>query len=163
MKIKILRRALPFAFLPMLILIGGSNADAQVKADVRKGIFPQGKQGHATNFTGKAYAIGLVDSDSVYSTVVGNVYFEAGARSNWHSHPGGQILIITDEVGYHQIKGQPKQILHKGDVVKYPPNILHWHGASPDIGMQQMYIIPNSEKGIVEWKEAVTDRVYKGN
>ena len=163
MKIKILSRALPFAFLQMLLLISCSNADSQAKADVSKGIFPQGKQGPATTFTGKAYAIGLVDSDSIYSTVVGNVYFEAGARSHWHSHPGGQILIITDGVGYHQIIGQPKQILHKGDVVKCPPNILHWHGASPDTGMQQMYIIPNTEKGIVEWKEAVTDNVYKGN
>ena len=94
------------------------------------------------------------------ATAPGNVYFEPGARSNWHLHPAGQILVITDGTGYHQIKGGPKQILRKGDIVKCPPNTLHWHGASRDTGMQQLYIIPNSEKGIVEWKQPVTDAEY---
>lgn len=130
--------------------------------DVSKGIFPEGKQGPATTFTGKVYYLGLVEADSIYTTAVGNVYFEPGARSHWHTHPAGQILVITDGVGYHQIKGQPRQTLHKGDIVKCPPNTLHWHGASQDTGMQQMYIIPNTGKGTVDWKEAVTDEVYKG-
>ncbi|HEY0655452.1 MAG TPA: cupin domain-containing protein, partial [Chryseosolibacter sp.] len=77
-------------------------------------IFPQGQLGPATNFTGKAYNFGLVPNDSMYNTLVGNVYFEAGARSNWHKHPGGQILIITDGEGYHQIDGQPRQTMKKG-------------------------------------------------
>ena len=123
-------------------------------------IFPQGQKGSAELFTGAAYNYGLLPPDSIYTTLVGNVYFEPGARSNWHSHPAGQILIITDGVGYHQIKGQPKETLRKGDVVKCPPNTLHWHGASPDVGLQQMYIIPNTEKGIVEWKQPVTDEEY---
>lgn len=107
-------------------------------------IFPKGKRGPAENFTGSAWNTGLVDADSSYTTSVGNVYFEPGARSNWHTHPGGQILIITAGVGFHQIAGQPRQTLHKGDVVKCPPNTLHWHGASPDTGMQQLYIVPNT-------------------
>jgi quercetin dioxygenase-like cupin family protein len=102
----------------------------------------------------------LVDVDSVLTTAVGNVYFEPGARSNWHSHPAGQILIITDGVGYHQIEGQPIETIKKGDVIKCPPNVRHWHGASPDVGLQQLYIVPNTEKGIVNWQEAVTDEVY---
>ena len=97
---------------------------------------------------------------TVTNTVIGNVYFEPGARSNWHTHPSGQILIITDGIGYHQIKGQPRQTIKKGDVVKCPPNVLHWHGASPDIGMQQMYILPKTEKGIVTWLQKVTDEEY---
>ena len=104
----------------------------------------------------------MVANDSTYNTVVGNVYFEPGARSNWHIHPAGQILIITDGVGYHQIKGQPRETLRKGDVVKCPPNVMHWHGASPDTGMLQMYIIPNTEKGIVTWLKKVTDEEYGG-
>ena len=123
-------------------------------------IFPKGKLAPAGNFTGKAWNIGLVQSDSIYNTVVGNVYFEPGARSNWHSHPAGQILIFTDGVGYHQIKGQPRQTVKKGEIVKCPPNVLHWHGASPDQGLQQMYIIPNTEKGIVTWLQPVTDEEY---
>jgi len=123
-------------------------------------IFPKGEPGPAANFTGNAWALGLVASDTTLNTLVGNVYFEPGARSNWHLHPAGQILIITDGVGYHQIQGQPRQTIKKGDVVKCPPNVLHWHGASPDSGLQQLYIIPNTEKGIVVWKQKVTDEEY---
>ena len=123
-------------------------------------IFPKGEKGPSQYFTGNAYNYGLVPADSTYSTLVGNVYFEPGARSNWHTHPGGQILIITDGVGYHQIEGEPIQVMKKGDVVKCPPGVKHWHGASPDAGLQQMYIVPNTEKGIVEWLEPVTDEQY---
>jgi quercetin dioxygenase-like cupin family protein len=50
--------------------------------------------------------------------------------------------------------------MKKGDVVKFPPNVRHWHGASPDTGVQQLYIIPNTEQGIVEWMEPVSDEEY---
>jgi len=125
-------------------------------------IFPKGQKGQSENFTGNAYNTGLVDIYSTFTTAVGNVYFEPGARSNWHSHPAGQILIITDGIGYHQIEGQPIEIIKKGSVVKCPPNVRHWHGASADVGLQQLYIVPNTEKGIVNWQEAVTDEIYKG-
>ncbi|WP_247235613.1 cupin domain-containing protein [Telluribacter sp. SYSU D00476] len=123
-------------------------------------IFPKGELGPAQNFTGRAWAYGLVADDTVYNTLVGNVYFEPGARSNWHIHPAGQMLLITDGVGYHQIQGQPRQTIRKGDVIKCPPNVMHWHGASPDRGMQQIYILPNTEKGIVKWLHPVTDEEY---
>ena len=126
-------------------------------------IFPKGEKGSQDLFTGNTYNIGLVDADSTFTTAVGNVYFEPGARSNWHSHPAGQILIITDGVGYHQIEGQPIEIIKKGSVVKCPPNVRHWHGASADVGLQQLYIVPNTEKEIVNWEEAVTDEQYSIN
>lgn len=124
-------------------------------------IFPRGSAGPSSTFTGKAYNYGLVASDSTYSTLVGNVYFEPGARSHWHSHPAGQILIITDGEGYHQIEGQPRQIMKKGDVIKCPPNVKHWHGATENNSLSQIYIVPNTEKGIVNWMEKVTDEQYK--
>ncbi len=136
------------------------NDQASEKKEDTDAIFPKGELGPATNFTGKAWAFGLVKSDTTFGTLVGNVYFEPGARSNWHTHPTGQILIITAGVGYHQIKGQPRQTLRKGDVVKCPPNVIHWHGASPDTGLHQMYIIPNTEKGIVTWMQPVSDEEY---
>ncbi|MEZ4951122.1 MAG: cupin domain-containing protein [Saprospiraceae bacterium] len=129
-------------------------------ASTNAAIFPKGKLGPAENFTGNAYNYGLVSMDSTFTTLVGNVYFEPGARSNWHTHPGGQILIITDGIGYHQIEGQAIEIMKKGDVIKCPPNKRHWHGASPDSDLQQMYIVPNTEKGIIEWMEPVTDEQY---
>ena len=123
-------------------------------------IFPKGEKGSKEFFTGNAYPTGLVEADSVYNTLIGNVYFEPGARSNWHSHPSGQILIITDGIGYHQIEGKPIEIIKKGDVIKCPPNVKHWHGASVDVGLQQLYVIPDTEKGIVKWDKAVTDEQY---
>jgi quercetin dioxygenase-like cupin family protein len=137
---------------------GDKNTNGDINGEQL--IFPKGELGPATNFTGKAYNFGLIPSDSTYNTVVGNVYFEAGARSNWHTHAGGQILIITDGEGYHQIEGQPKQKMKKGDVIKCPPNTKHWHGASANRSLSQLYIVPNTEKGIVTWLEPVTDEQY---
>lgn len=136
------------------------QAKTQNSKETLNFIFPKGEEGPDKNFTGNAYNIGLVEADSVLTTAVGNVHFEPGARSNWHSHPAGQILIITGGVGYHQIGGQPIETIKKGDVVKCPPNVRHWHGASPDVGLQQLYIVPNTEKGIVNWQETVSDEQY---
>lgn len=151
----------------LLLMIGQGCNSTNEKQENMEGdktqlnaIFPKGEKGSSDLFKGNAYPTALVDSDSVYNTLVGNVYFEPGARSNWHSHPSGQILIITDGIGYHQMEGQPIQFIKKGDVVKCPPNVKHWHGASPEVGLQQLYIIPKTEKGIVEWMEAVSDEEY---
>jgi quercetin dioxygenase-like cupin family protein len=147
------------ASMALLII---SCTDNKTKKDKRESgaIFPKGELGPAENFTGKAWALGLIANDTTYNTLIGNVYFEPSARSNWHIHPAGQILIITDGLGFHQIKGQPRQTIRKGDVVKCPPNVEHWHGASPNTGLQQLYIIPNTEKGIVQWLQPVTDEEY---
>lgn len=146
--------------IPAFLLLLSTEVNAQQALKDQKGIFPKGEQGPAQNFTGKAWNYGLVPIDSTLTTLVGNVYFEPGARSNWHSHPAGQILIITDGEGFHQIQGQPVERLKKGDVAKCPPHVLHWHGASRKVGMQQLYIVPNTEKGIVNWKQPVTDAEY---
>jgi quercetin dioxygenase-like cupin family protein len=152
------------AVATLLLLSNCCRAQVRKRTDQEKlnFIFPKGKLGPAENFTGKAWNIGLVENDTVYHTVVGNVYFEPGARSNWHTHPSGQILIITDGEGYHQIKGQARQSLKKGDIIQCPPKVAHWHGASPNMGMLQQYILPKTEKGIVTWLQKVTDQEYSG-
>jgi quercetin dioxygenase-like cupin family protein len=126
-------------------------------------IFPKGELGPATNFTGNAYNFALVSNDSTYNTLVGNVYFEKSARSNWHVHPSGQILIVLAGEGYHQLEGQPKQTMKKGDVIKCPPKVKHWHGATENNSLTQMYILPKTENGIVTWLEPVTDEQYQSN
>lgn len=122
-------------------------------------IFPKGEKITNNNFTGNAYLQMLVATDSINLTSVGNVTFEPGARTKWHSHPGGQILLVIDGVGYYQEQGQPKRILRKGDAIKCPPNVSHWHGASPDTAFVQV-AVTNNEKGTVIWLEEVTDAVY---
>jgi quercetin dioxygenase-like cupin family protein len=158
-----IRIILPVVSLCAALIFTGCDQTKPVTTEQDNQIFPKGELGPAKNFTGKAYAFGLVPSDSIYNTLVGNVYFEEGARSNWHIHPGGQILIITAGEGYHQIEGQPRQTMKKGDVIKCPPGVRHWHGATESSTLSQMYIIPNTEKGIVEWQEPVTDNQYKSN
>jgi len=74
---------------------------------------------------------------------------------------GGSDIDVTAGVGYHQIQGQPKKIIRKGDVVQCPPNKTHWHGASQNSSMTHIYILPNTEKGIVEWMDPVTDEEFR--
>jgi len=125
-------------------------------------VFPKGEKITNDNFTGTAYLQMLIAADSLNPTAVGNVTFEPGARSKWHSHPAGQILLAVDGVGYYQEKGQPKKILRKGDAVKCPPNVPHWHGASADTAFVQI-AITGREKGETVWLEAVTDSVYNSS
>lgn len=122
-------------------------------------IFPKGQIITNTNFTGKAYLQMLVSTDSLNQTTVGNVTFEPKARTKWHFHPAGQILLVTDGVGYYQEKGQPKKILKKGDVIKCLPNVEHWHGASANSYFVQL-AITNNEKGSVIWLAPVTEEEY---
>lgn len=159
--------ALSFTVLLLLITTliscgGDKNPTTELKEtdSADKAIFPKGEKGPASNFTGNAYNTPLLPNDSTYHTLVGNVYFEKASRSNWHVHPAGQILIVIDGEGYHQMEGSPRQLMKKGDVVKCPPNVKHWHGASEKGSLTQMYILPNTQKGIVTWMEPVTDEQY---
>lgn len=122
-------------------------------------IFPGGEKIITDNFTGNAYLQQLVLSDSLNPTQVGSVTFEPGARTNWHLHPGGQILLIINGTAYYQEKGSPKRILKKGETVKCPPNIPHWHGASKDDVLIQI-AVTNTSKGPVTWMEKVPDDMY---
>src|SRR6266404_5855080 len=119
--------------------------------------FPKGDKAPADYFTGTVWVQLLVPNDSTFNCQIGNVVFEPGARNNWHTHPGGQILIVTDGIGYYQEKGKPIQQLRKGDVVNILPDIEHWHGASPDSEFTHIAVNTNTQKGIVVWLQRVTD------
>lgn len=124
-------------------------------------IFNKGKKVTNDNFTGTAWVNYLVQADTVYNTSIGSVTFEPGARSNWHLHPSGQILLVTEGLGYYQEKGKQGQLIRKGEIVKCPPNIAHWHGGSVDSSMTHIAISPNMEKGNAVWLEKVTDEEYE--
>ncbi len=124
-------------------------------------LYDKGERITNDNFIGAAYLTGLVQADSINTNAVGNVYFEAGARSNWHRHPGGQILLVTHGEGYYQEEGSPKRILKRGDVVKCPPMTPHWHGASKDKVFVQI-AITGRQLGPTEWIRPVTEEEYLG-
>jgi quercetin dioxygenase-like cupin family protein len=124
-------------------------------------IFPKGTRVTA-NFTGTVWVRTLVPIDSTFHCVVGTVTFEPGARSYWHTHNAGQILLVTDGIGYTQEKGKPIRVVHKGDMIICQPNVEHWHGAAPGSSMTHISIIPNADKGVVNWLRPVTDQEYNG-
>ena len=68
--------------------------------------------------------------------------------------------MVTQGTGYYQEKGKPMQLLHKGDVVKILPDTEHWHGASPDSEFTHIAVNTNTQKGVVEWLQRVTDEEY---
>lgn len=122
-------------------------------------LFPQGDKASADYFTGNAW-IKIVVDENDFNTVIGNVIFEPGARNNWHTHPAGQILIVTDGIGYYQEKGKPIQLIQRGDVIKIAADVKHWHGASPDSALTHLAITATTSKGAVDWQERVTDIEY---
>lgn len=129
-------------------------------ADSQDSIFPKGERAPTEYFTGEVWVKNLIPGDETFNTVIGNVVFEPGARNNWHTHPGGQILLATHGAGYYQEKGKPIQLLRKGDVVKILPNVVHWHGASADSSFTHIAINPNTGNGVVAWLQKVTDEEY---
>lgn len=112
------------------------------------------------NFTGDAWLEMFVTKADSMDCTVGNVTFAPGVRNSWHSHPGGQILICTSGEGRYQEKGKPVQVLRPGDVVKIAPNVVHWHGATPDSEFKHIAIGPQQSKGGAVWLDAVTDEEY---
>lgn len=145
--------------LPVVAAFFMACSEDQKTVETASTIFPQGEKNTNDNFAGEVWVKFLVDADSLNQTSVGNVTFAPGARSNWHSHPAGQIILATEGVGYYQEKGKAKVILNKGDVVKCPPNLPHWHGASADTKFVQI-AITGRENGPPVWLEVVPDSVY---
>lgn len=146
----------------ILLLIGAalfSCNQQQAPAAQDAAIFAKGEKINNANFTGTAWLNSLVNADSLNSNAVGSVTFEPGARTRWHSHPAGQIILALDGVGFYQENGSPKKTVKKGEVVKCPPDVPHWHGASPDAHFVQI-AITGREKGETVWLEPVTDEEY---
>lgn len=109
------------------------------------------------NFTGDAYLETFVSLADSMDCTVGNVTFMPGVRNNWHSHPGGQILLCTSGEGRYQEKGKPVQVLHPGDIVKIAPNVVHWHGAAPDKSFTHIAIGTQQHKGGAVWLDSVSN------
>lgn len=143
--------------LILMILISAAwpaRAVAQTSA-----IFPKGEKSPNVHHVGNVWLTELNAPDSVFSYGTAVAIFDPGARLYWHSHPGGQILIITDGIGYYQEKGKAKQTVHKGDVIKCQPGIEHWHGATPESGVTYIATSP-AQKGKTIWLQKVSDTEY---
>ncbi|GHB13436.1 (R)-mandelonitrile lyase [Salinicola rhizosphaerae] len=112
-------------------------------------------------FAGHALIDPLFDSNDVRHITGGKVTFSPGARSNWHTHPAGQTLVVTDGSGWIQEAGGEKRVIKAGDVIWIPPGIKHWHGASDTHSMTHVAIQEQIDGNAVEWREPVSDEQYR--
>lgn len=123
-------------------------------------VFPKGEKVTNDNFKGTVWLNYLAENDTTYNVNMGAVTFEPGARTNWHLHKGGQILLVIDGEGLYQERGKPIEIIRKGDVIKCPPDIEHWHGATSNHAMTHIAIGTNTNIGGAVWFKPVTDEEY---
>ncbi|TPW26746.1 cupin domain-containing protein [Martelella alba] len=91
-----------------------------------------------------------------------HVTFEPGARTAWHTHPAGQTIIITFGKGRVQREGGPVEEVSQGDIVWFPAEEKHWHGASAETAMSHIAIQESINGSPVTWMEKVSDEDYKG-
>ena len=89
------------------------------------------------------------------------VTFEPGARTNWHTHPLGQTLIVTAGLGWVQREGGPIEEIRPGDTVWFAPGEKHWHGATPTTAMTHIAIVEELDGKNSDWLEPVTDEQYR--
>jgi quercetin dioxygenase-like cupin family protein len=127
----------------------------------RSGSQPSGK-GSADWFTGVVRIDPLFQATAPARAAGNAVTFEPGARTAWHEHPLGQILIVTMGCGRAQREGGPIEEIRPGDVVFFAPGEKHWHGAAPTTAMTHIAIQEALDGKAVEWMEKVADEQYRG-
>ena len=109
--------------------------------------------------TGNNTLVELYKADSIFTFNIAVAKFPPGKKLDWHYHPGGQILIITEGIGYYQERGKPKRIVRKGEVIKCLPGVEHWHGSSVETGVTYLATSP-AQRGATVWLQKVTDEEY---
>jgi quercetin dioxygenase-like cupin family protein len=139
--------------------LGGAPANAQVIQ-----VFPSGSSpsviSDPKNFSGQVVVDLLTPPSVATPASSGLVTFPPRARTAWHSHPAGQMLIVTAGKGWVQREGQTRQEIRSGDVVWIPAGIKHWHGATDTNGMSHVAVTYIRGGKNADWMELVTDQEY---
>jgi quercetin dioxygenase-like cupin family protein len=145
----------PFYAVMFVAAIFGNRANAQDST-----LFPRGQIGANTdNYTGTIWLSELNHPDSNFTFSLAQAVYAPGAKLDWHIHPGGQYLLVTEGKGYYQEKGKPGKIVQKGDIIKCLPGVEHWHGAAPNSTFSYIGVTP-VQKGKTIWLKRVTDKEY---
>jgi quercetin dioxygenase-like cupin family protein len=126
----------------------------------RNGSQPSGK-GPDDWFTGSVRVDPLIQAPEPARVTGAHVTFEPGARTAWHTHPLGQTLIITSGLGWVQRDGGDIEEVRPGDVVWFPPDEKHWHGATPTTAMTHIAVQEKRDGKTVYWLEKVSDAQYR--
>ena len=149
----------------MAIILLGSVAIASDKQAeemiIKRSEAQESVEGPAEYFTGEARIEPIhLEAREPSRVTSALVTFEPGARSNWHTHPLGQLLVITSGTGWTQIEGGERVEIREGDSVWCPPEQKHWHGATDTTTMSHIAIQEELDGKNVEWLEKVTDEEY---
>jgi quercetin dioxygenase-like cupin family protein len=118
------------------------------------------RRGPAEYFTGNVQVDPVFDAQDPARVRSAKVTFEPGARTAWHTHPLGQILIVISGTGLAQRWGGPIEEIRPGDIVWFPPAEKHWHGATPSSSMTHIAIQEALNGSPVEWLEHVSEKQY---
>ena len=149
-------------WLATMALLASASTEAQTIVITRGGSRAV-RPAAAENFTGSARVEMLFEPLDPSDASGGSVTFEPGARTAWHSHPRGQILIVTAGTGRVQRWGDSVEEIRAGDVVRIPAGQKHWHGASPQASMTHIAISEYRDGTVVQWMEKVSDEEYNGS
>ncbi|MGR3315139.1 (R)-mandelonitrile lyase [Roseovarius indicus] len=122
----------------------------------------QSTPGPEEYFTGTVRIDPLLAAEEPGRVRGAHVTFEPGARTAWHTHPAGQTLIVTFGRGLVQREGGPIEEISQGDVVWFPADEKHWHGAAPETAMSHIALQESIDGSTVTWMEKVTDDEYGG-
>jgi 4-carboxymuconolactone decarboxylase len=158
-KMKLLTATSLFASLLASAFAQTNQSDSQTIKIIRGGSQPS-HHAPADHFTGSVSIEPLFQAHAPARAAGFLVTFEPGARTAWHTHPLGQILIVTSGPGRVERWGDPVEEIRKGDVVWIPPGQKHWHGAAPNSSMAHIGIVEQLDGKSVEWMEKVSDAQY---
>ncbi len=117
--------------------------------------------GSSEYFSGTVHVRPVVQGEDPSAMSCGCVSFESGARSAWHTHPRGQLLVVTEGSGFVQEWGKPAHKIQKGDVIWTPPGVKHWHGAGLNTRLTHLAIQEILDGKNVNWLEKVSDDDYR--
>jgi quercetin dioxygenase-like cupin family protein len=146
------------AIYVLLLIVAASCSKAKAQDST---LFPKGEIGaNKDDYTGTIWLSELNHPDSNFTFSIAQAVYAPGSKLNWHIHPAGQYLLITEGTGYYQEKGEPGRMVHKGDVIKCLPRVAHWHGAAPGSSFAYIAVTPVT-KGTTIWMQKVTDEEYK--
>jgi len=154
------KTVLLFALLAVATVSCNNKNKEKMNKETAASLFPKGDKLPNEWFTGDAFLSPLVAKDKNNEFSAGAVTFDIGARTNWHTHPKGQVLIVTEGSGFYQEKGKVAKAIKKGDVVNIPENVEHWHGASAGSAMTHIAITNFEEDVQVIWLKPVTDEEF---
>jgi quercetin dioxygenase-like cupin family protein len=129
--------------------------------DIRRNGSRPSTRGPEDYFTGSVRVDPVFQVGDPVRLNAGNVTFEPGARTAWHTHPLGQTLIIMAGLGWVQTEGGPIEEVRPGDVVWFPPGEKHWHGATPTTSMTHIAVQESFNGKAVDWMEKVSDAQYR--